>query len=165
MQNSQKQIPHFNNDLSRYAELRSECVNNGNPVPMILASWMLKPGQGEADFIDFEALVLHDRQTISPYKVKRILESGDRVIVFWEDGDKTIVKRSEGTNNDIYNAFTAALAIKIYGNNSQVKRLIDRKHEHIEKCDGKSLVIDNYEMRKQRRKWDKEYKKDGKVPY
>lgn len=162
MQNSQKQIPNLNNDVSRYAELRSECVNNGNPVPMILASWKLKPSQGKDEFIDFEAMILRSGQIVSPYKVKRILESGDRVIVFWEDGDKTIVKRSEGTNNDMYSAFTAALAIKVYGNK---KRLIDRKHEHIEKCDGKSRVIDNYEMRKQRRKWDKEYKKDGKVPY
>lgn len=86
----------------------------------------------------------------------RILQSGNRVIVFWDDGRKTIVKRSEDTMNDIYSAFTAALAIKIYGSNSKVHRLIDRKHEYVVKSDGKMMVLDNYERRQAARKWDKE---------
>lgn len=63
------------------------------------------------------------------FEVKRILQSGNRVIVFWGDGTKTIVKRSEDAKDDIYGAFTAALAIKVYGSNSQVKKVINRNHE------------------------------------
>lgn len=63
------------------------------------------------------------------FEVKRILQSGNRVIVFWGDDTKTIVKRSDDTKDDIYGAFTAALAIKVYGNNSQVKKVINRNHE------------------------------------
>lgn len=86
----------------------------------------------------------------------RILQSGNRVIVFWSDDTKTIVKRSEDTEDDIYGAFTAALAIKVYGTNSQVHRIIDRKHERIDKINGKQYVVSNYEERKAVRKWMKE---------
>lgn len=100
------------------------------------------------------------------YTPTRILQSGDRVIVFWGDGSKTIVKRSSDTPDNIYGAFTAALAIKVYGNNSQVNRIIDRKHEAVEKVDGKRVVVDNYEKRKAFRKFlrEREAEKNGKAP-
>lgn len=56
---------------------------------------------------------------------KRILKSGDRMIVFWLDGTKTIVKRAEDEPDSDYAAFTAALAIKIYGSNSKLKRIVE----------------------------------------
>ena len=57
----------------------------------------------------------------------RILKSGNRTIVFWNDGTKTIVKRSEDTEDNDYEAFTAALAIKVFGSNSALKRIIKNK--------------------------------------
>lgn len=54
----------------------------------------------------------------------RILKSGNRVIVFWKDGTKTIVKLAEGEQDSIYAAFTAALAIKLYGSNSKLQKTI-----------------------------------------
>ena len=102
------------------------------------------------------------------YIPTRILQSGDRVIVFWGDGSKTIVKRSTETPNNIYSAFTAALAIKVYGNNSQVNRIIDRKHEAVQKVNGKQVVVENYEARKAYRKWlkkrEKEISENEKTP-
>lgn len=59
--------------------------------------------------------------------VKRILVSGIYTIVFWVDGTKTIVHCKAGTQFDVYHAFTAALAKKIYGSNSQVNKIIKRK--------------------------------------
>lgn len=59
-------------------------------------------------------------------KVKRILISGMCTIVFWLDGTKTIVRCQDGTKPNVYNAFTAALAKKIYGSNSQIKKIIER---------------------------------------
>lgn len=61
---------------------------------------------------------------------KRILRSGDRTIVFWEDGTKTIVKRAEDEPDNDYAAFTAAFAIKLFGSNSALKRMIFKKLEH-----------------------------------
>lgn len=61
--------------------------------------------------------------------VDRILKSGDVTIVFWSDGTKTVVKRSNDESYSDYAAFTAALAIKNFGTNSAVKRLIAKKTE------------------------------------
>lgn len=61
---------------------------------------------------------------------KRILKSGNRTIVFWADDTKTIVKRSEDELDNDYAAFTAALAIKAYGSNSKLKKLIAKKTEY-----------------------------------
>ena len=61
--------------------------------------------------------------------VKRILRSGPATIVFWADGDKTVVKRKAGEPDDPYVAFCAAVAIRIYGNNSKLKRMIAEKTE------------------------------------
>lgn len=66
----------------------------------------------------YEGLFLKDLEP------KKIIKSGDRTIVFWKDDTKTIVRRSEDTSDDLYSAFTAALAIKIYGSNSQVKKIL-----------------------------------------
>lgn len=57
----------------------------------------------------------------------RILVSGNATIVFWADNTKTIVRCAEGTEPNIYNAYTAALAIRLYGSNSQLKKLIKKK--------------------------------------
>ena len=58
------------------------------------------------------------------YTPKRILRSGPATIVFWQDGTKTIVKLSDGEEDNAYAAFTAALAIKIFGSNSKLKKIV-----------------------------------------
>ena len=55
---------------------------------------------------------------------ERIVKSGRATIVFWEDGTKTVVKRSPDEQDNDYNAFLAALGIKIFGSNSQLKKII-----------------------------------------
>lgn len=64
-----------------------------------------------------------------PLTPKRILRSGIATIVFWEDGSKTVVKRSPDEPDNEYAAFTAALAIRIFGSNSKVKKVIKTKTE------------------------------------
>lgn len=53
---------------------------------------------------------------------ERIIKSGPATIVFWADGTKTVVKCAKGTEPDDYAAFCAALAKKVYGSNSALKR-------------------------------------------
>lgn len=60
---------------------------------------------------------------------KRILRSGPATIVFWVDGTKTIVKRAPDEEDNEYAAFTAALAIRIFGSNSKVKKIVKTKLE------------------------------------
>ena len=46
-------------------------------------------------------------------------------IVLWKDGTKTKVKPMEGQEESPYFAFTAALAKKIFGSNTQVSKIVD----------------------------------------
>lgn len=57
---------------------------------------------------------------------QRILKSGNRMIVFWKDGTKTIVKRAEDEPESDYNAFLACLGKKVYGSNSALKSIVKR---------------------------------------
>jgi len=59
--------------------------------------------------------------------VDRIIHSGNKTIVLWEDGTKTIVGCSEGETYDEFDGFTSALAKKIYGSTCAVKREIRNK--------------------------------------
>lgn len=59
------------------------------------------------------------------YIPKKIIYNGPATIVFWADGEKTVVKRSKKEKDNKYNAFCAALAKKIYGNNSKVNRFVN----------------------------------------
>ena len=63
---------------------------------------------------------------------ERIVKSGRATIVFWEDGTKTVVKRSTDEQDNDYNAFLAALGIKIFGSNSQLKKII-KEHTVVQK--------------------------------
>ena len=65
-----------------------------------------------------------DEITVWP---ERIVKSGRATIVFWDDGTKTVVKRSPDESDNEYNAFLAALGIKIFGSNSQLKKIIKEK--------------------------------------
>lgn len=61
---------------------------------------------------------------------QKILYSGNRTIVFWNDGDKTIVKCAEGQEFDEYNGFVAALAKKLFGSTSKAKRVINKTKQY-----------------------------------
>ena len=69
-------------------------------------------------------------------KPKRILRSGPCTIVFWEDGKKTIVRKAPDEEDNAYAAFTAALAIKIFGSNQAVKRIVGMTETQEKKEDG-----------------------------
>lgn len=58
------------------------------------------------------------------YEVDHIIYNHPATIVFWKDGTKTVVKCSDNDPYIRYNAFCAALAKKIYGNNSQVNKIV-----------------------------------------
>ena len=71
-----------------------------------------------------EVKYLREKLKKSQPAVKRILKNGDYMTVLWEDGTKTIVKRAEDEPASDYAAFTAALGIKVFGTNSELKRLV-----------------------------------------
>ena len=77
--------------------------------------------------VPMKAEVVPSIPTTYPLSPTRILRSGDRTIVFWNDGTKTIVKRSPDEADNDYAAFTAALGIRMYGSNSALRRMIRNK--------------------------------------
>lgn len=60
-------------------------------------------------------------------EVKKIIHSGLWTIVTWEDGTLTKIKMEDDGHYDEYAAFTAALAKKVYGNNSKVHKILETK--------------------------------------
>ena len=67
--------------------------------------------------------------SILGYYPEKIIHNGPATIVFWPDKTKTVVKCSENDIYDSFNAFTAALAKKIYGTTSSVKTML-KKSQH-----------------------------------
>lgn len=68
-------------------------------------------------------------------KVEKIIKNPakDATTIKWDDGTYTTVKRSPDDPEDDYAAFCSALAIKVYGSNSAVKRLMNKKTEILKK--------------------------------
>ena len=64
---------------------------------------------------------------VSVYEPKKIIRSGEVTVVIWNDDTKTIVRRDPEDADNLHTAFCAALAKKIYGSNSQIKKIIERK--------------------------------------
>lgn len=61
------------------------------------------------------------------YTPKKIIKSNDVTVVFWPDNSKTIVRRDPEDADNLHTAFCAALAKKIFGSNSHIKKTIARK--------------------------------------
>ena len=78
-------------------------------------------------------------------EVERILRSGNATIVFWDDGDKTIVKKAPDEADSDYIAFTAALGKKIYGSNSKLSRFIKSKIEYQKPKEPKKTESPNFD--------------------
>lgn len=60
---------------------------------------------------------------------KKIIRNGPATIVMWPDNTKTVVKCSEGENDNTYTAFCAALAQKIFVSNSKIKKMVSKLTE------------------------------------
>lgn len=95
--------------------------------------------QKDNDLILKELKIMQNRALLAafdlctkPYCVfrpVRIIKSDVATIVFWPDGNKTVVKRSPDEPDNEYTAFTAALAKRIFGSNNAIKKIIKTKTE------------------------------------
>ena len=85
---------------------------------------LLPEGSALAHFFRLETTNKWDE-----WDVDRILKSGPVTIVFWKDGTKTMVRRAPDEEDNTYAAFTAALAIKLFGSNSALKKMLKQKVE------------------------------------
>lgn len=88
-----------------------------------------------------------------PLMPDHIFKNGLYTTVMWSDGTKTIVKRGEDEPDDEYTAFTAALAKKLYGSTSAVKRIAEmtkvqsKKYKESSDCaekDACEIAVENH---------------------
>lgn len=68
----------------------------------------------------------HDDIDDTSMTVRKIVFNFPATIVFWADGTKTVVKTARGELFDMYHGFTAAVAKKVYGNNTRVKKTVHK---------------------------------------
>ena len=92
----------------------------------------LRDGDMDGDIHKIFSEILKRCTIIAPYKhsdmirpiCTKIIRNGPVTVVFWDDGAKTLVRRNENTPDDPYFAFCAALAKRVYGNNTRIKKII-----------------------------------------
>lgn len=109
-------------------------------VSVVLKNEFRNAFQGRSGIHPSMEMVKYDQADASPLQwcrnqlpvwpiapaVDHIVFSGDKTIVFWKDGTKTMVSCMEGQAFDEYSGFVAALAKKLYGSTSQVKKLVKK---------------------------------------
>ena len=91
-------------------------------------------------------LYLGEKEKTMKLAPKKVIFNEPATIVFWEDGTKTIVKCSEDDEFNPYYGFCAALAKKIYGNNSKIHKILKKAEYHEKKEEPKvwHFTIDVY---------------------
>lgn len=91
-----------------------------------LAGKLVKPDPERSNKYSL-SIDVHHVEAVEPEKLytpKKIIRNGPATIVMWPDGTKTVVKRAEGEENNTYSAFCAALAIKIFGSDSRLEKIV-----------------------------------------
>lgn len=91
-----------------------------------------------SSIFNFDILSDFPQKKVINITPKRIVKNGPALVVFWEDGTKTVVKRKKGEQDNVYHAFTAALAKKLYGSNSAINRIVDGVIDETKKSDKKN---------------------------
>lgn len=105
------------------AEHRNELIITPEPVEIVGTTYSYTPAIGG----NFKTI---KHETYNPLHVDRIIFSPPATIVFWKDGTKTVVKCADGEPFSEYNGFAAALLKKVFGSNSAVKKIIQRKKQY-----------------------------------
>ena len=105
------------------AEHRNELIITPEPVEIVGTTYSYPPAIGG----NFKTIKY---ETYNPLRVDRIIFSPPATIVFWKDGTKTVVKCADGEPFSEYNGFAAALLKKVFGSNSAVKKIIQRKKQY-----------------------------------
>lgn len=62
-------------------------------------------------------------------QVDKIIYSGPKTIILWHDGTKSIVSCSEDDHYDYCAGFCAVVTQKVFGTNSQIRKLLKNKSE------------------------------------
>ena len=127
MQSSEKRKNEHNKLCNCIGSFSTKLISdNGMNIPIKIRQIQAEVNEClEKEYAEYNMVFTVTDKAKNSFEVDRILASGNRTIVFWEDGTKTVVRKSDNTPYSYYDAFTAALAKKVYGNNSQVNRIVE----------------------------------------
>lgn len=108
---------------------RLACIEKSNSdrrSDMVDAMLSAPPGFANTCHIYAEGEWGHKKPLYIYPELDRIIYSGNRTIVFWKDGTKTVVKCKKDDKFDEYSGFVAAFAKKAFGSTHHLKKLISR---------------------------------------
>lgn len=113
---------------------------SGGFIESLEALELVEPDTGICEKEELRKEILSKMATIKVAETKnfyslnvsKIIFNPPATIVFWEDGTKTVVKCAAEDEFSEYYGFLAALGKKVYENNNQIKKLIDKKAEWYE---------------------------------
>lgn len=74
---------------------------------------------------DQEEKEKEDMQRVTVPMPTRMLKNGRATVVFFADDTKVVVKLPDGVEDNEYNAFCAAIAKKMFGTNTRIKRKME----------------------------------------
>lgn len=63
---------------------------------------------------------------MAEFAIDKVINNDRATIIFWDSGEKTIVKRMEGQENNLHYAFCAAVCKKLFGSSAAVNRMVGR---------------------------------------
>ena len=114
---------HAEDDFRRW--LGDDVIFTTNTSPSY--SFQLAPSANPRAEMTFTTAEVY--KLIEYFTPKKIIRNGPATIVMWPDNTKTVVKCAEGETDNTYSAFCAALAQKIFGSNSKVKKTVKKLTE------------------------------------
>ena len=106
-----------------------ELANSSSTHPVNLSQFYDPATIENFQGVNCKCSIKFSNEVVEPQK---IIYSGNRTIVFWNDGTKTIVKVAKGQEFDEYLGFIAAYAKKMFGTNTKIKKLIKSIGSHPE---------------------------------
>lgn len=102
---------------------------------------------------DLEEKEKEDMQRVTIPMPTRMLKNGRATVVFFADDTKVVVKLPDGVEDNEYNAFCAAIAKKMFGTNTRIKRRMEQIREVVpsqeERRDAMKKAKDEAEARRQ----------------
>ena len=81
------------------------------------------------------------------FEITKVIWNDDAVIVLWSDKTKTVVKRMEADEDDIYSAVAQALAKKIYGGTGYFHSHVDsvlKDYRTPMNDSGKNFIVNSF---------------------
>ena len=132
------EVAMFGNDSVTINPDLSEDVHIGDPIKFSKSEGITLSTKFKAT--TFYALMwLMEKSTIKDLLTPKHIFHNRKTaetIVLWKDGTKTVVKPMKGTPDSemsSYSAFTAALAKRIFGSNTQVNKIVSMTTEPVKR--------------------------------